>query len=418
MQRSVLVISVIVIIGAIAYMATRPVAAPAATPNGVSVPTAAVALDQSTVFGPTQADSGPATSTSSPGDWMMEGSNPARTRTTPAILNIPLNQRREIGIAGTDENASPPVITRGMLLTETSKNLRAFDLATGQQRWVFSEVGSYISPAVAGERVFIRAEADNKGQLYALNLRTGQKLWSFTPRRISSSVNNYYGGHLTSPVIISDVVFVGAGKEVYALDAATGATRWEFAAQDYITSSPAIANGQIYISDFRYVYAIDQQKGTLRWSFPIETAFSFSSVAADKTLLIASGKKLIALDSATGMQRWQLEIAGQSLIPAGADATRAYVKSTETLIALDLATGKELWRFHDLNYVSLPVLSGQHVYVVSGAGVDTVISALDVENGTSIWKQPVQKLANTAPVIAGGAIYVRTNDGRILAFSS
>jgi outer membrane protein assembly factor BamB len=429
MQRSVLVISVIVIIGAIAFFATRPVTTTTATPNLASVPATVVAgvgadapADSQVIpgnaFGPTQAEGDPATSSSGLGDWLMEGSNPARTRMTPALLNIPLSQQREIGIASVDESASPPVISRGMLLTETSKNLRAFDLATGQQRWIFSEVGSYISPAVAGDRVFIRAEADNKGQVYAINLRSGQKLWSFIPRRFSSAANNYYGGHLTSPVIVNDIVFVGAGKEVYALDAATGATRWEFAAQDYITSSPAIADGQVYISDFRYVYAIDQQKGTLRWSFPIETAFSFSSVAADKTLLITSGKKLIALDSANGSQRWQLEIAGQSLIPAGADAKRAYVKSTETLIALDLATGQELWRFHDINYVSLPALSGQQVYIVSGAGVDTSISALDATSGTSIWKQPVQKLANTAPVIAGGAIYVRTNDGRILAFSS
>lgn len=417
MQRSVLVISVIVIIGAIAYFATRPVALQATSDLAVA-PTTGVLADESVAFGPIQADSGPTTSTSNPGEWMMEGSNPARTRMTPALLTTPLNQRREIGIPGSEESASPPVIGRGILLTETTKNLRAFDLSTGQQRWIFAEAGSYISPAIAGDRVFIRAEANNKGQIYALNLRNGQQLWSFTPRRISSEETNYYGGHLTSPVIVNDVVFIGAGKEVYALDAATGATRWEFSAQNYITSSVTVADGQVYITDFQYVYAIDQQKGTLRWSFPIETAFSFSAVAAAKTVLITSGQKLVALDSATGILRWQLEIEGQTLIPAGADAKRAYVKSTETLLALDLATGKEIWRFHDLNYVSLPALAGQQVYIISGAGVDTIISALDAENGSSVWKQPVKKLANTAPVIAGGALYVRTDDGRILAFSS
>lgn len=417
MQRSVLVISVILIIGAIAYMATRPVALQA-IPDAAVLSTPLVMVDELAPFGPTQADSGPATSISNPGEWMMEGSNPARTRMTPALLTTPLNQRREIGIPGAEESGSPPVIGRGILLTETTKNLRAFDLNTGQQRWVFAETGSYISPAIAGDRVFIRAEADNKGQVYALDLRNGQQLWSFTPRRVSSAANNYYGGHITSPVIVDGVVFIGAGKEVYALDAATGATRWEFAAQDYITSSATIADGQLYITDFRYVYAIDQQKGTLRWSFPIDTAFSFSTVAADKTLLITSGNKLIALDSTKGILRWQHEITGQTLIPAGADAKRAYVKSTETLLALDLATGKELWRFQDINYVSLPALAGKQVYIVSGAGADTSISALDAESGLSTWNQRVKLLANTAPIIAGGAIYVRTNDGRILAFSS
>ncbi len=418
MQRGVLIVSALLALGAIAYLASRPT--PIVQP-AVTAPTASVAVVMPTagqLFGPDQVASDPNSSTSGPGEWLMEGSNPARSRQTTATVLLPLKQSGEIGIPGADENGSPPVIARGMIVTETGDHLRAFDLVSGQQRWIYPESGSYISPAIAGERVFFRAESGNKGEVIALDLQSGNKLWSFTPKRLSSQANGYYGGHLTSPVVVDGVLFVGAGKEVYALDAATGKQRWEFAAQDWITSSVTVAGDQVFITDFRYAYAISRASGKLHWSAPIETAFSFSMIATSKTLLVTSGAKLLALDTLTGQQRWVLDVPGQNLIPAAADEQRAYVKSTETLMALDLASGKELWRFKDVNFVSLPVISGGQIFLIHGLQASTVLVALDAISGTSAWQLPVDKLATTAPVIAGRSMYIRTLDGRILAFSS
>jgi outer membrane protein assembly factor BamB len=420
MQRGVLIISVLLSIGAIAFMASRQPSVPnssASEPaNVVVAPTVPLNDPAFVVSAP---EPGPATSESGPGEWLMEGSNPARDRRSPAPIAIPLTQSREIGIPGDQtENGSPPVIAQGMLLIETADHLRAFDLASGQQRWIYEERGSYISPAVAGDLVYIRAESANEGAVIALNLQTGKPVWDFKPNKLSSEANNYYGGHITSPVIVDGVVYIGAGKELYALDAKTGAERWIFAAQDYVTASASIGADQIYISDFRYVYAINLADGTLRWAIPVETAFSFSSVAASDLVLVTSGTKVLALGANDGAQRWQLDISGQTLIPAAADDRLAYVKSTETLYALDLATGKEVWRFHDTNFVSLPVLVGGQVFLISGLEANTTVHALERESGSSTWKQTVTKLATTAPIVAGRAIYVRTTDGRIVAFSS
>jgi outer membrane protein assembly factor BamB len=387
-----------------------PTAAPSGQPT--AAPTSAPR-----VAGPVPAALAPdLASTSGPDDWAMEGYNPARTRSIEAGLALPFTQQRELAVAGDDGDGSPLTIAQGMMLVESSHRLRAFDLGSGAERWALPLEGIYISPAVAGNTVFVRSEADNKGQMLALDIASGKQRWAFRPKRLSSASNGYFGGHLTSPVVVGGTVFVGAGKEVYALDATTGTVRWTFTARDYISSSATVAGGHIYISDFQNLYAIEQYTGVLVWVFPTKFSIYFSPIVGGQTVLLTDGDNLVALDTASGKPRWNLGIPGEELIPGAAQGSRVFVKSTSTLYALELASGKELWRAHNLNFISLPVVAGDQVYVISGMGADTAVAALDATTGHGTWKQLVASLATTAPVIAGRSLYVRTTDGRVLGF--
>ncbi len=355
-------------------------------------------------------------SISGPADWPMEGHNPGRTRSIEAGLALPFTQEREVKVAGDNGDGSPLTIAQGTILVESSHLLRAFDLSSGAERWSLKLDGIYVSPAVAGNTVFVRSEADNKGQLLALDIASGKQRWTFRPKRLSSASNGYFGGHLTSPVVVGGTVFVGAGKEVYALDAATGAMRWTFAAQDYVSSSATVSGDRIYISDFGHLYAIDQQTGALVWNFPTERSIYFAPVVAAQTVLVTNGDTVVALDATSGKPRWNLNIPGEELIPGAVQGSRAFVKSTSNLYTLDLATGKQLWRAQDVNFISLPVVAGDQVYVVSGMGANTAVAALDAITGRDVWRRSVAALAEAAPVIAGQALYVRTTDGRVLGF--
>lgn len=373
---------------------------------------------------PAAADNAPAAlhAAAASGDWAMEGSNPARTRAQAADVLLPPTQRRELAIKGDLGNGSPPTIARDTMLIESNnaaaqKTLRALDVRSGAERWAVYQKGLYISPAVEGNRVFIRTEEANKGHVVALDLATGRELWAFVPKRLASAETNYYGGHITSPAVVRGVVFVGAGKEIYALDAATGRARWTYTTQDYITSSASVDSGRVYISDFTHFYAIDQASGKLVWAIGTPSSVYFSAVSAGSTVLVTNGKSLSALDAATGAQRWIANYPNdQGLIPAGVQGQHVFVKSTETLYALDLGSGKELWRMHDLNFVSLPAIAGDQIFLVIGSGADSAIEARNIADGSVTWRQTVGQLANTAPVIAGSTVYVRTTKGSVIGF--
>src|SRR5262249_5813700 len=153
-------------------------------------PTAArpVAENAPAVFGPALLNS-----TSGPEDWAMEGSNPSRTRAIEAQLVLPLSQQREVRLTADTGDGSPLTIARGTMLVESDHLLRAFDMRDAKERWSFPLRGIYVSPAVAGKYVFIRSESDNKGQMLALDIDSGKTLWAFTPKRLSSAANSYFG---------------------------------------------------------------------------------------------------------------------------------------------------------------------------------------------------------------------------------
>ena len=74
------------------------------------------------------------------------------------------------------------------------------------------------SPAIGSDGTVYVGSEDNK--LYAINGKTGVKLWEF---ETGSAVNS-------SPAIGSDgTVYVGSGdKKLYAINGKTGVKLWEF----------------------------------------------------------------------------------------------------------------------------------------------------------------------------------------------
>jgi len=107
--------------------------------------------------------------------------------------------------------------------------------------WTFDKVEdqawAYGSRAVSGN-ITVFGARDRK--VYALDLTTGSKLWTFTTR----------GDVDSSPVISAGRVYVGSkDKKLYVLDLKTGAQLWSFTAGRGILGSPAIAHGVVVIGD-------------------------------------------------------------------------------------------------------------------------------------------------------------------------
>lgn len=352
------------------------------------------------------------------GEWAMEGRNLSRNRASDESVAPPLTLEKTFHVGGDTSFASPIGVAHGRLFVDGERQLQVIDQQNGEEVWRFRLAGSYTSPAVAGDNVFIRAESGEEGFIFALTAETGAKLWEFRFPKVGSPYDNI-GGHVTSPVVAQGQVLVGAAQSLYALDVESGEPVWEFRLQSPIGSSAAVADDLVFVSDFTTLYAVKLTSGEEAWRYDFGgVSLFFAPIVADDQVLIASSDTAFSLDRRTGALRWARQIPGEELIPAAADDSLMYIKSANRLFALDRASGALRWRYETVNFVSVPALAGDQLYVVTRFPGGSQLRALNRETGAELWVSDDQNLARSAPVVAGGRVYVRTEAGDILVYRS
>jgi outer membrane protein assembly factor BamB len=233
------------------------------------------------------------------------------------------------------------------------------DARTGRSRWSQDldcpndEVPcSYAGVAGRSDRVYAAADIGRRGLVYALDARTGERVWSATT----------IGGNVAfaAPVLTNGKVFVRTVEDsgdqfvfsVEAFDATSGKHLWQSSvgsADDYWNGGygffgPLAADGTfvLYTSDDGFLYALDADSGTVRWKVP--------GIESSVRLAIANG-----------------------LVWAGDEHDR--------LVALDLRDGRELW-----------------------------------QSGSFGKTPQIGRSATCAPVVAGPYVLCGTSDGRLLAY--
>ena len=176
----------------------------------------------------------------------------------------------------------------------------AFDKATGRVRWVATpggqpaDLNTQSVPIVAvvnGQRLLIDGNAD--GRIYAMQARTGKKVWEFHLSKRGINV---------SPVIDGATVYVSHSEEnldegtmgrVVAIDAtgsgditATG-EKWRINELAAGFSSPTIKDGRLYVIDnSANLAAIDTATGAVVWEHSVGTVGKSSPVWADGKLYV------------------------------------------------------------------------------------------------------------------------------------
>jgi outer membrane protein assembly factor BamB len=141
--------------------------------------------------------------------------------------------------------------------------------------------------------------------------------------------------------------------------------RWRFrlprrhVAFGAVTANPVIAGGAVYVQDSSSsVYALDASTGALRWQHRVAAPNEGPNgvTVAGSTLYAATDTTAFALDTATGKQLWTRRLVKRfeqfvAIAPV-VDRGRVYYSTqgfppggAGAVYALDASTGKVLWRF-------------------------------------------------------------------------
>jgi outer membrane assembly lipoprotein YfgL len=147
--------------------------------------------------------------------------------------------------------------------------------------------------------------------------------------------------------------------------------------------------------------------------FPLEVR-----VVGEQFFAAASSGTVVSIDSSTGQDVWRAQLDTTLAGGVGSDGKYVAVVSRNNEVIV-LSSGKELWR-QKLNAVTLtaPLVAGARVFTVSG---DRTISAFDAASGRKLWQQqrtgdPLV-LSQAGVLFASGDTLVAGVGGRLLGLN-
>ena len=333
------------------------------------------------------------------------------------------------------------------------------------------------SPVVADGKVFTISADDKISAFDESNIR--KKLWSTKLKRenkkekFSSAAGiTYHEGKL--------YVATGY-NEVNALDASTGKIIWKKTINSIARSAPEISNGKLFINTIdNRLYALNEADGSILWTHTggaedISMFGSASPVAYNNSVIAPySSGEVYSLKIADGGEIWSDVFARRSVssastlsdidAPPVVNSGRIFIISNDGVLASsNVTTGKRMWEqaisgrqspwvAGDFLYVitnkneviclytpsggikwikqlqaykdedskedpikwSGPVLAGNLLWVVSSHGK---LMALAPQNGDIIYSRKVPKDIYVAPVVAGGSLYLYSDDAELIKLS-
>jgi outer membrane protein assembly factor BamB len=224
--------------------------------------------------------------------------------------------------------SSPTIVGDMLYFGSGDHNVYALDAATGALRWKFATANVvHASPAVADGLLYVGSWDRN---MYALDALTGQERWRFQTGNDTTIYNQI--GIASSATVANGAVFFGCRDgHFYALDAKSGTLRWSHDNHTgWVIASPAVKDGVVYFptSDGMRFKALDAATGAVK--FNVETkAISFSSPAiVNRTLYYGSSDGWVhAIDIANGNIVAEFQSGGSKANAARYVDDKGHIKS-------------------------------------------------------------------------------------------
>lgn len=403
----------------------------------------------------------PQSGSSLPWSWwrgpLDTGVAPSAKITASNVSNLRLAWKADLGSKG----YGTPVVSGNIIVASATNSIAAFDAISGKQLWSFSSPQKYVlfsGPAIAGNEV-VASTAWGGAATYALDIASGKLLWQ---RDWGTSFSSYGGALPTG----AGTVVIGLANqteppcshgEIVALDAATGATRWQHdtaadgdgsgtwsAANLSLTGDVLVTTGNACgtpgpADEPDSVLSLNAQTGVETWRFfasdsqndPANTDLDFGSTPVDANGLIVAASKsgrVYGVGDISGTQVFDTRIAAASCCPSNGgsisspawDGRQLYVgggslagDGTGHLVAMDLG-GNVKWDFSSsAPVVSPPSVANDLVFV--GSASDLV--AIATSTGQQLWNYHTGGTIWAGAAISGKTVLTESNDGFLYAFS-
>src|SRR6478735_5077700 len=269
------------------------------------------------------------------------------------------------GVSAFGSYASAPIISKGVMYSQDLvSNVQAIEVETGKVLWTASfEQPDHGPNGVVVENGFVYGATPTEA--FALDQKTGQEVWSTELTRNSHEGIDMAPGLKdglvyvsTVPVNVEEFYGGGAGGILWALDAKTGKKVWSFkTVPDDLWATSAAAKKVNSGGGLWYPPAFDAE-GSMYVAvgnpgpLPGTEQFPWGSSRPGPDLYTDS---IVKLDAKTGKMKWYFQLTPHDvndwdlndppiLVKAGGKDMVVGAGKSGIVIALDRKTGKLLWK--------------------------------------------------------------------------
>lgn len=319
------------------------------------------------------------------------------------------------------------------------ERVEAIDIATGKSVWQADYPASYQDginpdkgprcvPLVAGERVYVFGAA---GNLHALKLANGEKLWSRDTEADYPGPGSYFGAG-SSPIVAGKKLLLNVGGRdagIVAFDLENGRTVWKKTNERASYSSPtrAIIDGQeqvIFVTRMNTV-GVDPQSGAELFRFAFgdrgPTVNAATPLVFDNQLFVSAsygvGGHLARLTKNSATQIWANDTAMSSqyttCVPKDGFLYGTHGRedfSNGELRCIEAKTGKVQWTAPGFG-VAHAILVGDHLLLLTNQGRLSLVAASPEKYRPLANAQVSTNITRAMPAYANGRFLFRDNPG-------
>lgn len=249
-------------------------------------------------------------------------------------------------------------------------------------------------------------------------------------------------GATSVPFVDADIVVFNTVTDtrVVALDAATGARRWEVRLElpaelrgRGFPPARLVGTGEVVVVPAWDLYGLDRNTGRVRWKLAPPDDFPGTGVAlGEDGFLYATGHHLYRVDPATGAVLWRSDLGEQPFAPVEREGvvyvgTRGVIPGSSGVLgaghaaAVEASSGRVLWR------TPVPAPEDPALGGVTGAGALTPelylvsspnrrVYALDRKTGRVRWETRGSGPYGAGVVVVGGVAVTAGDAGLLDAF--
>jgi outer membrane protein assembly factor BamB len=293
-------------------------------------------------------------------------------------------------------------------------------------------------PVVAGGLVYTL----DAGATVSAVTPQGQVAWSTNLIPATDGDSDATGGGMAYS---GGVLYVSSGfGRLTALDAKTGAVRWQKRLNATGSGAPLVTDGLLYlVAGDETGWTVDTKDGRIQWQ--IEGTPSVGNVLGAPAPVVTSDLAVFAFGSGDiaatfkrgGISRWNASVAGGRRGRATAqivDVTGSPMVVGDTIfignhsgrtVAFDAGTGERRWTA-DEGAVDTVWPAGNSIFLISDR---SQLVRLNGADGSVIWAQDLPGfvkdkpnrrgpiVAHYGPILAGGRIVIASNDGFLRFFN-